>query len=162
MRLRGRSRWSKLLGEITADSRGTVRCTGLLVSLRKASQWPAVLDLFAHMRHVDLRLDVICWNAALAACQRGCWQFGIQLLEEMKRSQVTPNASTHNTLISACAESSAWSAALALLSYTTTDVRGLGAALSACGRAEKWRWAVAPFAMAWAERNQRLGSLRRR
>jgi hypothetical protein len=41
--------------------------------------------------------------------------------------------------------SSAWSAALALLSYTTTDVRGLGAALSACGRAEKWRWAVAPW-----------------
>ena len=40
--------------------------------------------------------------------------------------------------------SSAWSAALALLSYTT-DVRGLGAALSACGRAEKWRWAVAPW-----------------
>ena len=31
----GRSRWSKLLGEITADCRGTVRCTGLLAPRRR-------------------------------------------------------------------------------------------------------------------------------
>eukprot|EP00434_Breviolum_minutum_P020453 symbB.v1.2.018037.t1/scaffold1424.1/size119625/2 len=113
------------------------------VALRESSAWSEALDLFGnHVVSGVGRLDTICWNAALSACQKGaCWNVGLHGLEEMRRARVNPNASSFNTLISACAESIAWPTALALLQ--NADVLGRGAAISACGRANQWQRAVA-------------------
>mmetsp|Transcript_85716 Transcript_85716/g.260170 ORF Transcript_85716/g.260170 Transcript_85716/m.260170 type:complete len:155 (-) Transcript_85716:62-526(-) len=90
------------------------------------------------------RPDVVAYDAAMSACERGrAWSWALQLFEDLRPARLEPTLITYNTAISACDKASRWAQALALLAASGQcgqgpSVVGFGAALSACTRAERW------------------------
>ncbi|CAE6934757.1 unnamed protein product [Symbiodinium sp. CCMP2456] len=116
--------------------------TRLIVAHQRGWRWALALDLFRAVRASHLRLDAICFNAALAACRQGAqWQAGLHIFSEMPSERIRPNAISCNTSIAACARGAAWHVALCLLASGVDKVGG-GAALDALARAAEWQRAL--------------------
>jgi pentatricopeptide repeat protein len=96
------------------------------------------------------RPDLISFNAAISACEKGGqWEKSLELLKHMKSpaSGITPDVITYNATISSCEKGAQWQRALALL----TEMRSVGlhpnvvtfsAAISACEKGGQWQEAL--------------------
>ncbi|CAE7633443.1 EMB2654 [Symbiodinium sp. CCMP2456] len=117
-----------------------------ITALARAGRWEQVLLLLADLEAEGCVPDVIVYNAAIAACE-DAWQVCLRLLGDLQRKQLTADARTITSLISACRRSSAWQPALQLLSmqraYCVSDMSYCyNAAISTCGRADQWQVVV--------------------
>ncbi len=62
-----------------------------------------------------LETDVVSYNAAISACEKGkCRELALELLEECK-TWVTANTISYSAAISACEKCAEWQRGLALL-----------------------------------------------
>ena len=63
----------------------------------------------AEMRKIGVLPDVITYNAAISACEKGeQWQQVLRILAEMRSVSVLPDVITYNAAISACEKSEQW------------------------------------------------------
>ena len=64
------------------------------------------MALLETMRQRDLTPNVITYNAATSACQKGGqWQRAFELLERMPQRALTPNLTSYTAATSACEKS---------------------------------------------------------
>jgi pentatricopeptide repeat protein len=90
------------------------------------------------MRAAGVAPNVISFNAAISACEKGGqWQRALSLLEEMRAAGVTPNVISFSAAISACEKGGQWQRALSLLEEmraagVTPNVISFNAAILAC------------------------------
>eukprot|EP00438_Fugacium_kawagutii_P034265 Skav205194 [mRNA] locus=scaffold376:21178:21905:+ [translate_table: standard] len=81
--------------------------------VKTASRWTSALLVLAALS--SLEADVISYNAAVAACEKGSrWLQSLQLLSEMQMASLLANLITYNALVTACANFLVWLQALAL------------------------------------------------
>jgi pentatricopeptide repeat protein len=72
--------------------------------------------LLEEMQAKGVEPDVITYNAAISACEKGGqWEKALQLLEEMQAKGVEPDVITYSATISACEKGGQWEKALQLL-----------------------------------------------
>jgi len=61
------------------------------------------LGLLVGMQKADLEPNVISYNAAISACEKGeQWQEALGLLAKMQEADLVPHASIYSVAISAC------------------------------------------------------------
>ena len=66
--------------------------------------------------------DVISYNSAISACEKGQqWEQALRLLLEMRSSRLEPNVMSYNSAISACSKGQQWEQALNLLPETRSS-----------------------------------------
>jgi len=124
------------------------RCTAALRSLAGARLWVRALALLAEMRRRGPQPNVICYNAALAACSRApAADSAIALLREISCMRLAPDTISYNATITACGRGHRWHVALALLEelscqHVDASVATFGAAISACERVSRWEDAL--------------------
>ncbi len=67
------------------------------------------------MREAGLVPNVITYNAAISACEKGeQWQKALGILAVMPEAGLVPNVITYNAAISACEKGQQWQQALGL------------------------------------------------
>ena len=92
--------------------------------------------------------DVITYNAAISACEKGWqWERALELLEEMKSSGIEPDVISYSAAISACEKGGQWERALELLEEMKSrgiepNVISYNAAISACEKGGQWERAL--------------------
>ena len=60
--------------------------------------------------------DVVSYNAAISACEKGKqWEGALTLLQEMVRLVITPGVVSFSAATSACEKGTQWEGALSLL-----------------------------------------------
>ena len=65
------------------------------------------------MRSSQLEPNVISYNSAISACEKGQqWEQALRLLLEMRSSRLEPNVISYNSAISACSKGQQWEQAL--------------------------------------------------
>ena len=58
------------------------------------------------MQRRGVQPDVITWNAAISACEKGAqWERALEMFEEMQRRGLQPDVITWNAVISSCQQS---------------------------------------------------------
>jgi pentatricopeptide repeat protein len=103
-------------------------------------QWERALELLSKMRRRGIEPDVITYNGAISACEKGSqWERALELLREMRERGVEPNVVTYSAAISACEKGLQWERALELLSEmrecgVEPDVITYNAVIEACCR----------------------------
>ena len=90
--------------------------TVVLSSCAKSKLWKQALALlFESMPTAKVQPNVISYNAAVSACEKGGqWQEAMTLFEAMPKAQIQPNVISYNAGISACEKGGQWQEALAL------------------------------------------------
>jgi pentatricopeptide repeat protein len=74
------------------------------------------LNILQVVKDKKLTLDNYAYAAAIDACAKGrMWQRALELLDEMEKNGVTPNAITYSVAITACGNGGQWEKALCLL-----------------------------------------------
>ncbi|CAK9101435.1 Pentatricopeptide repeat-containing protein MRL1 [Durusdinium trenchii] len=111
----------------------------------KAAEWEVALLLLETAEQRQLQTDVISHNAAISACEKaGEWRIALHLFSLLPK----PSVISYNALLSATATATqtTWCLALALLNEAVqqrlADVITFNAAISACGRSERWEEAL--------------------
>merc|ERR1711904_202411 len=96
------------------------------------------LSLLHQMRECGVTPDVISFNAAISACEKGGqWEQALALLDKMRKNGVTPpDVISFNAAISACGKGGQWRRAVSLLDEmpkcgVTPDVISFNAAIFA-------------------------------
>ena len=73
------------------------------------------MELFKKMQERGVEPDVITWNAAISACEKGGqWERAMELFQKMQERRVVPNVITWSAAISACEKSGAVQEAIEL------------------------------------------------
>ena len=63
-----------------------------------------------------LTLDVVSFNAAISACEKGKqWEVALALLQEIGNNVLIPDLLSCNAVVSACDKGKQWKGALGLL-----------------------------------------------
>jgi pentatricopeptide repeat domain-containing protein 1 len=74
------------------------------------------------MKTQGLQPDVISYNAAISACEKGLqWEKALHFLSEMRTQGLQPDVISYNAAISACEKGLQWEKALQLLSEMKTQ-----------------------------------------
>lgn len=117
-------------------------------------QWQLALAIFETMRSTELKTDVVAWNSAITACEKGAaWLIATRLISSM----VLPRAPRPNTIsvsaaVSACEKGYQWLHALRLLSWSERvradpNTITFNATITACGNVGKWQHALSVLAL---------------
>ncbi|CAE7150636.1 unnamed protein product [Symbiodinium necroappetens] len=110
--------------------------------------WVQAVALLEDARAERLELQVITYNAAISACEKGSqWPLAIALLAELPQVALDHDVISFNAAISACGRGSQWAVAAALLrQLQETDMQltviTYGAAISAAEKGQQWEWAL--------------------
>ena len=77
--------------------------------LRERDQWEKALDLLQEMTSNGIKPNVISYNTAISACEKGNqWEKALDLLQEMTSNGIKPDVISYNAAISACEKGSQW------------------------------------------------------
>ena len=91
----------------SVGSRGT--------GLWQAQQWPRALLVLSAFESHGLQPDLITFNAAMAACEKGSqWRLCFSILAEIQKVSLVANLITYNAALTACANCLLWLQALSL------------------------------------------------
>ena len=78
------------------------------------------VGLVEEMRAAGVAPNVITYNAAFSACEKGGqWECAVGLMEEMRAAGVAPDVITYNAAISACEKGGQWEHAVGLMKEMT-------------------------------------------
>eukprot|EP00931_Biecheleriopsis_adriatica_P043274 TRINITY_DN24748_c3_g1_i1.p1 TRINITY_DN24748_c3_g1~~TRINITY_DN24748_c3_g1_i1.p1 ORF type:complete len:552 (+),score=71.55 TRINITY_DN24748_c3_g1_i1:132-1658(+) len=100
------------------------------------------------MPKVELRANVITYNATVSACEKGGqWQPALNLLRLLPMVKLAADRITYSAAISACEKSRQWQQALLLLSFmpeasVVANRVTYSAAVSACEKSGQWQHAL--------------------
>lgn len=132
-------------------------------------QWQRALELLNQMRMKGMPINVITYSSTISALAKAARRNlkgtvggegsadelstkALDLLEQMKKEGVEPDAYSYSGAISACASAGRWQEALDLMSQmkkggpkTRPNRITYTAAISACGRAGEWEHALRLF-----------------
>eukprot|EP00438_Fugacium_kawagutii_P010387 Skav220387 [mRNA] locus=scaffold639:162903:163631:- [translate_table: standard] len=103
------------------------------------------------MPKVKISADVISYNAAISACEKGGqWQQALTLFEAMPKAMISPNVVSFSAAISACQKGGQWQQALTLFeaipkTSIPPTVICYNAAISACQKGGQWQLALTLF-----------------
>lgn len=144
-----------------ARDRGEIREILATNTLKYAKEFSCAIAAFGRVRDADGALevfermerqrvvpDLICYSAAIVACQKGeKWRAAIGLLNKMEERGIQPDLITFNSVISVCDKGLQWRLALEVLSKmrgrgTPPDVISYSTAISACAKAGRCRTAL--------------------
>lgn len=112
-----------------------ISCSTLLAAC--SERWEVACALLASLPQLLLKPDVVCFNAALSACEAsGVWEHGLALLEHLRSAALHASWVTYNTVIGACGAGQVWQKSLQLLEEMAhckveADAGSFNAALSA-------------------------------
>ncbi|CAE8688295.1 unnamed protein product, partial [Polarella glacialis] len=83
----------------------------------RAFRWPSALLLFSSDSGFGSAIpDLVSYNSALSACERGrCWREALQLLLEARLRKLELDVVSFSSAVSACSKGLQWQQALALL-----------------------------------------------
>eukprot|EP00973_Karenia_brevis_P086985 12062354-Karenia_brevis.AAC.1 len=94
------------------------------------------------MRREGLPLDVIGYDKAISACEKGAqWQQALSQFNEMCEKALSPTGTSYNAFISVCMKGVSEMRRECLL----LGVISHNAAISACERGAQWQQAVSLF-----------------
>ena len=99
-----------------------------------------------HGRH--LRLNLVMYNSAISACEKGGnWRGALQLLHDLEQAQLQKSLVSYNAAISACEKSGRWDLALGLVAELRAvrlheNLITCCAAIAACARGSQWSVAL--------------------
>ena len=120
-----------------------------LSSCAKSKLWKQALALlFESMPKAQIQPNVISYNAAISACEKGGrWQEALTLFEAMTKAQIQPTVISYNAAVSACEKGGRWQEALTLFdampkAKVQPDVISYSAAISACEKGGQWQQAL--------------------
>ena len=119
--------------------------------LVRRGEWQQALNLFEAMLKGRVNPDIIVYNAAISACEKGGqWQQALNLFRAMPKAKAIPDSISYNAAISACEKGSQWQQALNLFEAVlrakgTPTVISHNAAISACHRGHQWQQALLLF-----------------
>ena len=83
------------------------------------------MTILSGLSSIQLEADVISYNAAIAACEKGSrWQQSLLLLSEMHVASLLANLITYNAAMTACANVWIWLQALSLLQQVEQQLQG--------------------------------------
>lgn len=120
---------------------------------RLGEEWRQALCSLREVRRGEIGLDVIAYNAAISACEKGtAWQEALARLAELRIESLSPPVITYGAVISACEYSREWRQALSLFSEMQglalrANVITLNAAVSACEQSQAWRNVISLMAL---------------
>lgn len=107
-------------------------------SCGSCDRWREALELFERCD-----ADVIAFNAAISACEKGGWEVAFHLLNLLKLRSLRENLTTYNSILSVCGRSREWQRALELFSsLQLRDVISYNACITACGQVSQWQHAL--------------------
>ena len=103
------------------------------------------------MQAHGLERNVISYNAAISACEKGSqWQEALELLAEMQAQGLEPNVISYSAAISACEKGEQWEKSLFLLTIMPQSILQpcvicYQSAVLACSKAFQWRQSLQLF-----------------
>ncbi|CAE7820828.1 EMB2654 [Symbiodinium sp. CCMP2592] len=106
--------------------------------------WQSALGVLKEMQTLQFAPDIVSYNAALKACERGCqWSAALALFYDMPSVMLNPDQISYTALIESLGQQKFWEQALQLLASmdtegTAPDVVAYSAAMAACAKAQKW------------------------
>lgn len=117
----------------------------LLSSLAKLGHWQLAMCVFGEMG--PCQPDVISFNTAMSACERGwMWTAALQLFARMRKDRVKISSVSCNALLSALEKGQQWSQAISFLDRMQRrrlhNQVSFNCAASACEKALRWRTAL--------------------
>eukprot|EP00435_Cladocopium_sp_Y103_P007928 s527_g2.t1 len=98
-----------------------------------------------------ISLDVISYNAAVTACEKGGqWKQALIFVDTMSKARIRLNVISYNATISACEKGGQWQQALILCetmpkAKVSLDVISHNAAISACEKGGQWQHSLRLF-----------------
>ena len=119
-----------------------------LISLERAGQWEAALQILKKMGDLSLQASIISYNTTANACAKlGHWQTALHLTVLMSKRSLSPDQFSYNAVITGCARSAQWQSALSILTTMQTvrlegDVFSWSSALNSCRRGGTWQLTV--------------------
>ncbi|CAJ1403981.1 unnamed protein product [Effrenium voratum] len=122
---------------------GVVSCSEVLRSLARRKQWQQTLKLLQEMRSRQVRVDTVCYNICIHACQ-GQWAQALGLFAELE-GLLEPSEVSYGAVFVALGKGHRWLQVLAML---TSAVQGAKArvvyntALGAFRDAHRWDLAI--------------------
>ncbi|CAE6917355.1 ACP7 [Symbiodinium sp. CCMP2592] len=117
----------------------------LLSSLAKLGHWQLAMCVFGELG--PSQPDVISFNTAMSACERGwMWTAALQLFARMRKDRVKITSVSCNALLSALEKGQQWSQAISFLDRMQRrrlhNQVSFNCAASACEKALRWRTAL--------------------
>ncbi|EOD11948.1 hypothetical protein EMIHUDRAFT_459720 [Emiliania huxleyi CCMP1516] len=140
--------------ELLAEMRSSglrVAVSAAINACGAAGDWKAALFLLDEIRRSGARPDLISWNAALAALDKGRQpRRAVAILDEMAAAGVQPDAVSYNTALLACQRAGEWDSVLELFERVrraggkgAPNAFSFNAALAACAATSRAAEAVA-------------------
>eukprot|EP00927_Polykrikos_kofoidii_P060738 TRINITY_DN55660_c0_g1_i1.p1 TRINITY_DN55660_c0_g1~~TRINITY_DN55660_c0_g1_i1.p1 ORF type:complete len:698 (-),score=92.81 TRINITY_DN55660_c0_g1_i1:71-2164(-) len=149
------------------DNQGTMRYAPNIVKAGGAAESNGTIAAGRPLLS-DLSVDLVTFNAAITACERGAlWGEAVDLLGIMRRFGLSPDVVSYSAAISACERFGSWEGALAVFEGMlheglSPDLVTYNATLAACSQGGRWQEAInllgelrdaglVPDAVSWAE-----------
>eukprot|EP00439_Symbiodinium_sp_Y106_P031739 s2449_g3.t2 len=151
--------WSSALSLLSTVAAVSLRANRISVSAslgacRMAGLWTWALRLL-RQRGRGLRVDAVAYNSAISACSGEPWQESLDLVQQLRQSQLEADVITYNASVTVCGRAAQWKAAtqLALLQKRSLqpDLYTRNAAMAACDQGHAWQTAVASLAILCTE-----------
>ena len=126
------------------SSRDVSQAMSELIRGRRGEVALELFTLVQHAEHFSAKDKMFLYSSAINACAKTKQpQRAVDLLSEMSRLGLQPNAVAYNAAISACEKVSKWEVALKLLDKmrdrgVQANTISYSAAISACEKAGKW------------------------
>ncbi|CAE8628679.1 unnamed protein product, partial [Polarella glacialis] len=108
-------RGAKCSGLQCGNQRLRERVAACAGAFAEAGQWQMAVALLARMPKVGLNPNVISYNAAICACERGLqWESVLDLTRQMSAARVAMNTATHTAALMTFSSAGRWQEALSL------------------------------------------------
>ncbi|CAE8596142.1 unnamed protein product [Polarella glacialis] len=127
--------------------------TTLLRALSIKKLWASALHWLGAARSDVSKLDIMCYNVAISACQgAGRWEQALGLLADAGAVRLTPDVVSLASVVGAASQGRQWRLAVALLLAPERkdigSLAALGAAIQSCQESNSWPWALSLLASA--------------
>jgi pentatricopeptide repeat protein len=112
----------KVLDSIPAQKLGVKHFSAVVSCFGEAGMTADALNVFDRMQLSGIQPNVISYNAAITACEKGMqWEKALELFEQAERDGVKRDTCTFNAAISACEKSRQLEKALQLFDQMKRD-----------------------------------------
>ncbi|CAK9071748.1 unnamed protein product, partial [Durusdinium trenchii] len=93
---------------------GAVPCSEVLRSMARRRRWQPALALLAELRERRLKLDTVCFNIGMHACEQH-WEHALQLFADLNNASLPPSVVSYGALFVSLGQGHRWAQVLQLL-----------------------------------------------
>ncbi|CAK9071749.1 unnamed protein product, partial [Durusdinium trenchii] len=91
-----------------------VPCSEVLRSMARRRRWQPALALLAELRERRLKLDTVCFNIGMHACEQH-WEHALQLFADLNNASLPPSVVSYGALFVSLGQGHRWAQVLQLL-----------------------------------------------